>query len=217
MASTRTKRLMASLAAMTLLLGCADVPSTGPTPPDLRAEFRFLHAAPELGAVQVSVDGVGQGSVEFTNSTARGNFPAGSRDIDLSNGESQFVAMATDLRGTVVLLPAPAGGPREFFRLNERRIFDTPHTAIRVVNFNPDRTVAVAITSGTTEVAHFTLGYKQISDYQAVNAGTYTIEVKQTATDTTTLATTSVDVTTSHTTTIMGNASSVVLSNLVDN
>ncbi|MGH7491439.1 MAG: hypothetical protein ACREOO_03485 [bacterium] len=217
MASTRTKRLMASLAAATLLLGCADVPSTGPTPPDLRAEFRFMHAAPELGAVQVSVDGVGQGSVDFSNSTPRSNFPAGSRSISLSNGESQFVAMATDLRGTVVLLPAAPGAPREFFRMAERRIFDTPQTALRLINFNPDRSVVVNINSGTTAVATFTLGYKESSGYQAVNAGNYIIEVKETETDTIALATTSVNVTTSHTTAILGNASSVVLSNLVDN
>jgi hypothetical protein len=217
MASTRTKLLMASMVAATLLLGCADVPSTGPTPPDLRAEFRFVHAAPELGDVQVSVDGVAQGSLAFANGTAYNNYPAGSRAVALSNGESQFVAMATDLRGTVALLPAAAGAPREYFRLADRRIFDTPQTALRFVNFNPDRSVVVNVTSGTTEVASFNLGYKESSGYRTLNTGTYGIEVKQTADDTTALATTTVNVTTSHTTMILGTADSVVLSNLVDN
>jgi len=216
MASTRTKLLMATLAAATLLLGCADVPSTGPTPPDLRAEFRFVHAAPELGSVQVSVDGVTQGALNYSGSTAYQNYPAGSRAVTLSSGESQFVAMSTDLRGTVVFLPAAPGAPREFFRMTERRLFDTPGTALRVVNFNPAREVQVLITTATDTSASVQLSYKQSSGYRAVAAGNYNVVVKDAAADTV-VATTTVTVSTTHTTMILGNASATTLTNLMDN
>ena len=172
MASTRTKLLMATLAATTWLLGCADVPSTGPTPPDLRAEFRFLNAAPDLSSVQVSVDDVAQGTVAFAASTGYNTFPAGSRSVSLSNGEEQFVAMSTDLRGTVALLPAAPGVAREFFRLTDRRIFDTPGTALRVINFNPEHDVTVTVTTGADTVTTVNLGYKNSSGYRALTAGT---------------------------------------------
>ncbi len=214
MASTRTKLLMATLAAATLLLGCADVPSTGPTPPDLRSEFRFLNAAPELASVQVTVDGASQGTLAYAASTGYSNFPAGSRSVALSNGETQFVAMSTDLRGTVALLPAAPGSPREFFRLTDRRIFDTPGRALRVINFNPQRSVEVTITAGTDTVATASLAYKGSSGYRALAAGTYNVEVKE---GSTILATTSVNVTTTHTTAILGDANAMVLSDLTDN
>jgi hypothetical protein len=215
MASSRTKLLMASLAAVTLLLGCADVPSTGPTPPDLRAEFRFVHAASELEEVRVFVDGVDQGPLVFANGTAYSNFPAGSRAISLSNGESQFVSMNSNFRGTVFLLPA-SGAPRKFLGMTERRLFDPPRTALRVVNFDPNRSVVMNITSGADTVATVGLDYEESSGYLAVSAGTYTIEVKEAQTDTTALATTSVNVSTSHTTMILSSDNAVVLSNLTD-
>ncbi len=215
MASTRTKMLTSSLAAVALLLGCADVPSTGPTPPDLRAEFRFVNAAPELGNVQVSVDGVARGSIDFAGNLNHQSYPAGSRSVALSNGETQFVAMPTNARGTVVLLPAAAGAPREFFNLAERRIFDAPRTALRVLNFNTTYAVVVRVKAGADTVSTTNLAYKGDSGYQNLAAGTYDIEVKNAA-DGAVLTTTSVNVTTSHTTMILGNAA-VAVSNLSDN
>lgn len=216
MASTRVKLFLTAGAAATLFLGCAEVPSTGPAPPDLRAEFRFVHAAPELGDVQVSVDGVAQGTLGFAASTPYANYPAGSRAVTLSNGESQFVAMSTDLRGTIALLPAASGAAREFFRLTERRIFDAPATALRVINFNPAHNVVVNLTAASDTVASMSLGYKASSGYRALNAGNYTIVVKAADRDTV-LASAAVAVSTSQTTMILGNGGTVVLANLTDN
>ena len=218
MALTRTRLLGYASAAVTLLSGCADVPSTGPTPPDLRSEFRFVNAAPDLGSVQVSVDGVAEGTLDFTGSTAYKNYPAGSRAITLSNGEAQFVAMTTDFRGTIAFLPSASAAAREFFRVTERRLFDTPRTALRVLNLNPAYEVDVRVFAGADTAVAVHLAYKGNGGYRALAAGTYQVEVKtQIANRDTVLSTTSVNLTTSQTTMILGNVATVSLLNLTDN
>ncbi len=212
--SSKTMRLILSVCSVSaLLLGCADVPTSGPETPAVLSEFRFVHAALELGSVQVAVDGAAQGDLVFGNSLGYKQFPAGSREVALSNGEKQFVAMSTDLRGTIALLPS-AGGTREFFRISERRIFDTPNLAVRVLNLNPNVSVDVRVIAGTDTVTSARLAYKGDTGYRVVTARDYTVEVKQ---GSTVLASAPLTVSTSHTVMVLGNAGAVSIKALADN
>lgn len=210
----KTRFIFATLVS-TALLSCADVPSTGPTPPDFRAEFRFVHAAPDLGNVQLAVDDVQQGALDYAGDLAHREYPAGSREVSLSSGERQFVAMSTNLRGTVVVLPALAGAPREFLRLSERRVFDAPQVGFRVANFFAPATVEVTVTAGADTVLATSLAYKGVSNYQVVPAGSYTVEAKS-ADSGTVLVTSPLSVSTSHTSMILGDANAAMIKNVVD-
>lgn len=214
MISPKTRVVMAMLVSAAVL-SCADVPSTGPTPPDFRAEFRFVHAAPELGNVQLAVDGVQQGALDYAGDLAHREYPAGSREVALSSGDRQFVAMSTNLRGTVVLLPATAGAPREFFRLSERRVFDAPQVAFRVANFYAPATVDVTVTAGADTVLAASLAYKGVSNYQVVPAASYTVEAKIAGSNTV-LVSSPLSVSTSHTSMILGDASAALIKNVAD-
>ena len=214
--SLKVSKLILSACSAALLLSCAEVPSTGPDTPEVLSEFRFVHAAPELGNVQVAVDGAAQGDLAFGNSLAYKQFPAGSREVALSNGEKQFVAMSTDLRGTVVLLPSVGGAPREFLRVSERRIFDTPNLAVRVLNLNPNVSVDVRVIAGADTVTNARLGYKGDTGYRAAEASTYSVEVKEAGKDVV-LASASLPVSTSHTVLVLGNAGAVSVKALSDN
>lgn len=213
--SSRVMKAFLSACTAAALLSCADVPSTGPGTPEVVSEFRFVHAAPELGSVSVSVDGAAQGDLVFSNSLAYKQFPAGSREVALSNGERQFVAMSTDLRGTIALLPS-SGGTREFFRISERRIFDTPNVAVRVLNLIPNLNVDVRVIAGADTVTNASLAYKGDTGYRIATARDYTIEVKQAGSNTV-LATAPLTVSTSHTALILGNAGAVSVKGLADN
>ncbi|MCG3157149.1 MAG: hypothetical protein DKINENOH_03780 [bacterium] len=212
---SRIRLGIAMLACAALLLGCADVPATGPTPPEFNAEFRFLHAATDLASVQVAVDGIQQGTLAFAGELAHKQFPAGSREVALSNGEKQFVAMSTNLRGTVVLLPAAAGAPREFFRLTERRLFDSPQRVLRVANFNPALEAQVTVTAGADTVLATRLAYKAVTNYINVAAGDYTMEVKA-AGGNTVLATSALSISASHTSIILGDANATTIKSVTD-
>lgn len=214
MISPKARVVMAMLVSAAVL-SCADVPSTGPTPPDFRAEFRFVHAAPELGNVQLAVDGVQQGALDYAGDLAHREYPAGSREVALSSGERQFVAMSTNLRGTVVVLPALAGAPREFLRLSERRVFDAPQVAFRVANFYAPAAVDVTVTAGADTVLATSLAYKGVSNYRAVPAGSYTVEAKIAGSNTV-LVSSPLSVSTSHTSMILGDASAALIKNVAD-
>lgn len=216
MGAKTIKSILSVGACAALLMSCADVPSTGPQPPEVRAEFRFVHAASDLGNVQVAVDGTAQGDLAFGASLGYKTFPAGSREVALSNGEKQFVAMSTDLRGTVALLPSIGGAAREFFRISERRIFDTPQTAVRVLNFNPNLNVEVRVIAGADTVTNASLAYKGDTGYRVVSARDYTIEVKE-AGKNVVLASAPLSVSTSHTAMILSNAGTVNIVSLSDN
>jgi len=215
MSSRTTMFVLVMLAAVALLLNCADVPSTGPAPPDLRAQFRFIHAAKDLGAVEVKVDGVSQGSVSFQGSTSYKEFPAGSRNVTLSSGERVPFAMATNQRGTVVILPAASGAAHEFLGLSERRIFDSPQTAVRFVNLNSVYEVDVTMIAGTDTISATGLAFKEASSYKAAKRGTYAIRVTRVG-GATVVASSTLDVSTSHTSTTLGDSTAVV-ANFADN
>ncbi|KAA3612180.1 MAG: hypothetical protein DWQ05_19450 [Calditrichaeota bacterium] len=115
------------LVALALLLigftGCVDVPSTGPTPPNMQADFRFVNAQADLGAVSIEIDDQLIGTIDFGENISHRTFDAGSRAMVLSNGDSRAVAMPSERRGTYVLL-ALDSGVRDMVRLDERQRFN---------------------------------------------------------------------------------------------
>ena len=206
---------LTGLLAAAMLVSCADVPSTGPTPPDFVSEFRFVHAASDLGNVQVTVDGANAGSLEPGKSTGHATYPAGSRRVSVGSGDPQNVAMTTDQRGTFVIMPTVAGF-REFMKLSERRIFDTPiSNRARIVSAQPDNelTVAAISTTGDTVLAATSLSYKQNTGYFDAPAGDYRLEFRAGSGQNNT---TTVSVSGSHTAILMGSGSAVSLIYLSD-
>lgn len=131
-----TTAVFVSLMLAALLVGCADVPSTGPTPPELKAEFRFVNAAADLDGSAVSVDGAGVGTLAGSGSVlAYRTYDSGSRTVTIGS-ESVTISMETDWRGTVFLMPQVTIGDlttRQFVKVNERRVFDDPVSKKEVV------------------------------------------------------------------------------------
>jgi hypothetical protein len=66
------------------LLGCADVPSTGPEVKDQRSLYRFINAAPDVANATVSVENAPVGTVAYQAATSYVDLPAG-RKVALSS------------------------------------------------------------------------------------------------------------------------------------
>jgi hypothetical protein len=198
---------------LSLLCGfqCTDIPSTGPELPDLIAQFRFVNAAVDVGAVGINVDATSVGTIDFKASTAHLQFNAGSRVIVLSTNDTLRVAMPTYRKGTIIILPK-TGVVRDYIRLIERRTFDAAEVDTGVI-----RLAAAATVTGTLDLTIFnadqsvsitrTLALSEDSGYLALPVGQYTITAVATG-DTvgTALATIAATVTNKRqTSVIMGN------------
>jgi hypothetical protein len=162
------------------LAGCADVPSTGPTPPEYVAQFRFIHAAGDLGNVGVSVDGAALGNLAFQGFIPHVQFPAGERVAALSNGDTLRIPMGTERRGSVVLL-SRVGQARDFIILTERRVFDPIATSkawVRLVNASPEPSLDVRVIAGAdTALARLAMAPRDTTGYYRIDAGSYTVSV----------------------------------------
>lgn len=181
---------MLLLLAAIWLMGCADVPSTGPTPPNLISEFRFVHAAGDVGTVGIAVDGASVGNIAFKGIVPYSQYPSGSRLAVLSTGDSLLVAMESYKRGTVVILPK-TGPVREFIKLFERRVFDpvnTNNALLRIVHAAEAPEVFVKIVGATRTVRLNNAAYKSASSYLELPVGNYTVTVAA-ASDTNTVLT----------------------------
>lgn len=181
-----TTVMLTLLIAAVWLVSCVDVPSKGPTPPEFNAEFRFVSAAEALGDVGISVDGESIGTLSFMGEIAHRQYPAGARVATLDNGDILRVAMTTDQRGTVLVLPL-TGAEREFIKLVERRIFDPAATAnalARFVHASPDAGDIEVTTAGSETTITETASFRGVSDYVSVPAGNYTITVTTASGDT---------------------------------
>jgi hypothetical protein len=187
----------AFLLLVALLSSCVDVPATGPTPPALKAEYRFIHAATDMGDVAVTVDGAAAGSLAFKGVLPHAEYTSGTKTVKLSNGETVLLSMSTDYRGTFLLLDK-AAGERAFLKIQERRVFDSPQNkdslTVRVMNCSADVGAVDVTLEGTTGTASWTgLAYRAVGAYKKMPVGSYTMTVKA-AGGTDALATTSVAV-----------------------
>ena len=217
----RSMMLLTILVFSAWLLSCVDVPSTGPTPPEINSEFRFLNAAADAGNVSFSFDlGDAISGLDFGEASSHQTYPSGNRLAVLSNGDSLRIAMTAEQRATVVLLPKTLA-TREFVKLIERRIFDPAGTAqIRVAHAG----LAGAAAGGDLDVTvvgadtfTVTVSYRGVSDYASVPAGSYTLTATASG-DTVAVATTTVDVSNSRSTSvIIDDVSAPSFVNLSDN
>ncbi|MGH7596684.1 MAG: DUF4397 domain-containing protein [bacterium] len=203
------------------LMSCADVPSTGPQPPNLIAQFRFVHAAGDLGNVGVVVDGAAVGSLAFKAALPYTEFPAGSRVAVLSNGDTLRIAMESYSRGTVVILPK-AGPVREIIKLSERRVFDSVNTGeawLRIVHAAEVPNLFVKIVGPDTVRLSDTAfsNATNSTNYLRLPAGNYTISVATAADTTTILASATLNaVNKRQTSVILRSAGALELVNLAD-
>lgn len=202
------------------LMSCADVPSTGPQPPNLIAQFRFVHAAGDLGNVGVAVDGAAVGSLAFKAVLPHTEFPAGSRVAVLSSGDTLRIAMESYGRGTVVILPK-TGPVREYIKLSERRVFDPVNTSeawLRVVHAAEAPDVDITIAGLDTTVTLAGTAYQTATSYLRLPAGDYMITVAA-AGDTTALLSSTLTLTNKRQSSlILGSvgAGTLALANLAD-
>ncbi len=168
------------IAAAAWLVGCADVPSTGPTPPNYVSQVRFIHAAGDLGNVGVSVDGAAIGTLAFQGAIPHASFPAGARVATLSNGDTLRIGMQPERRGSIVLL-GRIGQARGFLTLTERRVFDpvaTTQALVRIVNVAAEAGLDVRVIAGAdTAIAESGMVSRDDTGYQQIAAGSYTISL----------------------------------------
>ena len=168
------------IVAAAWLVGCADVPSTGPTPPNYVAQFRFIHAAGDLGNVGVSVDGAAIGTLAFQGIIPYTEFPAGARVATLSSGDTLRIAMQPERRGSIVLL-SRAGVVRDYLTLTERRVFDpvaTNQAWVRIVNVAAEPGLDVRVIAGAdSAIVESGMVLRDDTGYQQITAGSYTISL----------------------------------------
>jgi hypothetical protein len=175
-------------------LNCADVPSTGPTPPELISKFRFVNAAADLGTISFAVDDKAMGSLEYKASTATMDFPSGSHKITLSNNENLLVAMSSYRKGIVVITPK-IDTVRSAINLGERRTFDPAETDTGMVRFvhaaAAPKDVTVKVEGAITVSKDVT--YKGDTGFLKMPFGDYAINVYESG-GTTALLTTTISV-----------------------
>jgi hypothetical protein len=229
--------VMGLLVITAFLVGCADVPSSGPTPPDPKSQMRFVNADPALANVTVTVDNASAGTIAFQAATPYGEYNAGSRKVALNPGtaaDTARIAFTTDRRSTVFILPQ-ASGVREYFKVNERFVYDPVGVAskavVRLLNLVaiPDTSIAaddvgvtvalVGQTAGTDTVEVEGLLLKGSSGYRQLVPGNYQITVTATIADNDSVlasGTISAAANKRYTSVMMGTATSRNLVNLVD-
>lgn len=209
------------------LVGCTDVPTTAPDPIEVNSEFRFLNAAGDLNSVDLVFDlGPNVSGLAFQSTTDHATYPSGARVGAASNGDTLRIAMTTDQRATVLILPL-TNPFREILKLIERRIFDDATTStarIRVVHVAADGANAggdldVTITGADTSITVSGLSFKGNSGYFNVPAGSYQLDAFA-AGDTNVVFTTTITAATSRYTSVItgdlgGGAAAFV--NMADN
>jgi hypothetical protein len=72
---TKALLLVMLLLLAAWLMSCADVPSTGPTTPELVSEYRFVNGAEDL-AMSAWRDGAAVGNLTYKGATAHTELPA---------------------------------------------------------------------------------------------------------------------------------------------
>jgi hypothetical protein len=175
----------AFLLILALVSGCVDVPTEGPTPTPLKSEYRFIHAATDMGDVSLTVQGKAAGSFNFKGSIAHADYGAGTKELVLSNGDALLVSLSTDFRGTFVVLNKE-GADRTYLKLTERRMFDSATIvdtvsvgAIRPVNVAADKpSLDITIAGPGGSYTWSSVPYRGIGAYQKVTPGEYTVSVK---------------------------------------
>lgn len=173
--------VLVMLVSLTWLVGCIDVSSTGPTPPTLESEFRFYNAAEDAGNVSITFDlGSAISGLDFGDASSHQTFPSGNRLAVLNNGDSLRIAMTSEQRSTIVILPQ-TGVVREFIKLIERRI-DQPGTTsnalIRGVHASSDAGLTTfTIQNADTTVTSLPGVFRDFTTYISLPTGSYEFAV----------------------------------------
>jgi len=206
------------------MAGCADVPSTGPTPPDPQSQMRFVNADPGLPNVTVSVDNAARGTLAYQAGSSYGEYPAGSRKVSLSPGtaaDTARIAFTTDRRSTIFILPQVSGA-RDFFKVNERFVYTAPGVAtralVRVINLSDVATgVGAGFLGPDTVGTSAALAFKGTTPYAEIEGGAYVLTLTAGG-QTTPLITANINVAVNkrYTFAVVGTAAAAALVSLID-
>jgi hypothetical protein len=168
--------LLLGVSSLFLFSSCVDVPTNAVTPPPALSYYRFLNAAAGAGSLTLSVDGSSIGSLDFKGNTSYTEYPAGTKNVVLSTGDTLVMSMATDYQGTMCILKE--GAAFTFLRANELRVFD-PVTAekgkLRVIQLSADAPTLDVTATGPDELDFTGLTYKKISGYLDATPGSYNV------------------------------------------
>jgi len=179
--------------AAVFMAGCVEIPSEGHTPPDYKSSVRVMYLDPAITTATNIMVAEGPDFVGFSSNI----FPSGSfgtvtsYSIVNSGGKQLFLpapldpdtsalTLATELRGTLIVLPRPDPAMPRFLVASEGRTFDpvgiTGASRVRVVNAiargaadTLDVAVDVFRTSDSTSVVT-ALAFGAFSDYLEVTA-----------------------------------------------
>jgi len=173
--SLASQVLLAAVLATLLVVGCVDIPSTGHTPPDYKASIRVMYTDPAITATANIVVAEGPDFDTFvTNIFPSGSFGtvsaystlnAGGKQLFLSPGDADTAALsiATDQRGTLIVLPRETTADPRFLLKGEGRTFEDVgvdgSSQVRVVN---------AIMQGGADTMSVTIDVYRTSDSTTV-------------------------------------------------
>lgn len=122
------------------LSGCIDLPETGPSPPDYKAQVRVVFADPALPTAHLAMAD-GATSVAFADRfsgpygsvTGYATYPAGAKrvvvrkpDGSLADADTATTTLGTETVSTLVLLPRRTAAEQRILRLGERYTFSLP-------------------------------------------------------------------------------------------
>ena len=173
-------------------LGCANVPSTAPDLPNLIAEFRFVNAAADVGALAMMVgeteeeDGTvtfiadkDLGTVDYGTYTDYSTYPSGNKAIIVSTtSDTLRSAMGSYRYGTVIVLPK-TGAVRGILRLLERKTFELAAVDTGMVRFVNvcmlEDDVTLTITSATDTLGT-TIAYGEAYAHTQMPPGLYKVD-----------------------------------------
>jgi hypothetical protein len=161
-----------------LLIGCVDIPSEGHTPPDYKASVRVMYLDPAItGTANLTIadgpnfdtfrsDVLPAGS--FGDVTAYSTINAGGKQLFVNPGDTDTstVTVATDFRGSLIVLPRPDVSMNRFLLLGEGRTFEEEGvhegSQVRFVN---------AVARGTADTLDVTVDVHVLPDSSVVVEG----------------------------------------------
>lgn len=174
--------LVSSVIAVLLLCGM-QVKVAGAASPSF---VRIIHASPAIGAADVFVDGQKVlSNFQFGTVTPYVSIPAGPHRVQVAligrgagaASIDQDLAVQPGVAYTVAALGTPSGGFK-LIAFIDNNLVSSGQAKLRVYNLSPDTDVSGVSTAGSQLVGSLT--YQQSSNYQPMEAGSYTFSVATT-------------------------------------
>ncbi len=118
-----------SLSVIFLLSSCVKIPTEAPPLPNLKAKVRVIHAATDLGEVNVKLDGRSIATLAMESSSAYIDLNAGKHTFQVGEQPVDTLFIDTDFVGTVYLATvfiSDGDTTDRFIKKRERWMFNPP-------------------------------------------------------------------------------------------